>query len=128
MGSIEWIISWWQVTQDDWHYGRPRTFQTDFVVGHSDLSENPSHFIVMNLRRHVEIIEFPGGDSTKARVFVGPVLIGQDQDLAPVTLDFKDVNGNGKPDMIVNVQGSHFIFINENGTFRPLRPGETVHL
>lgn len=28
--------SWWQVQQDDWHYGRPRTFQTDAVVGHND--------------------------------------------------------------------------------------------
>ncbi len=28
--------SWWQTTQDDWHYGRPRTIQTDAVVGHHD--------------------------------------------------------------------------------------------
>ncbi len=122
------VANWWQVTQDDWHYGRPRTFQTDFVVGHDDSVTNPSHFIALNLNRHVEIIEFPGGDPTKARIFLGPTLLGDGQDLAPVTLTFKDTNGDGKPDMIVNVEDSHFVFINENGTFRPARPGENVQL
>jgi hypothetical protein len=56
------------------------------------------------------------------------VLIGQGQDLAVVTLSFKDVNGDGRPDMIVNIQDSRFVFINENGTFRPQRPGEIIHL
>lgn len=113
--------SWWQTTQDDWHYGRPRTFQTDAVVGHNDSLTNPSHFIAMNLNRHVLIIELPGGDSTKARIFNGPILIGQGQDLAPVTLSFQDVNGDGLLDMIVNVQDAHFVFINSNGTFQPAK-------
>jgi len=122
------LASWWQVTQDDWHYGRPRTFQTDAVVGHNDSDTNPSHFMAVNLQRHVEIIEMPGGDASKAKIYVGPVLIGQGQDLAVVTLNFKDVNGDGNPDMIVNIQDSRFVFINENGGFRPARPGEKVQL
>lgn len=122
------VTNWWQVTQDDWRYGRPRTFQIDAVVGHNDSPANPSHFIALNLRRHVEIIEFPGGDASKAKIYVGPVLIGQGQDLAVVTLSFKDVNGDGKPDMIISVQDSRFIFINDNGAFRPLRPGENVQM
>lgn len=126
---IGWVIfsalgNWWQVTLDDWHYGRPRTFQIDAVVGHHDSSNNPSHFIAINLNRHVVIIELPGGDATKAQIYNGPILIGQGQDLTPVTLSFQDVNGDGKPDMIVTVQDSHFVFINENGGFRPARPGE----
>jgi hypothetical protein len=115
--------SWWQTTQDDWHYGRPRTFQTDAVVGHNDSSSNPSHFIAMNLNRHVLIIELPGGNAAKARIFSGPILIGQGQDLAPVTLSFQDVNGDGSLDMIINVQDAHFVFINSNGTFSPAKPG-----
>jgi len=111
--------SWWQVTQDDWQYGRPRTYQTNAVVGHSDSAANPSHFIAMNLNRHIIVIEMPGGDPTKARIFDGPTLIGPGQDLVPVTLTFKDVNGDGKIDMVINVQDSHFVFLNENGTFRP---------
>jgi len=128
---VGWILlstfaSWWQVTLDDWHYGRPRTYQVDQVVGHNDSPSNPSHFIALNLNSHIEIIEFPGGDATKARVYIGPTLIGPGQDLAPVTLDFKDLTGNGKLDMIVDVGGSHFVFINDNGTFRPARPSDNI--
>ncbi len=122
------LSNWWQVTSDDWHYGRPRTFQTDAVVGHNDSSANPSHFIALNLQRHVEVIEMPGGDASKAKIYTGPVLIGQGQDLAVVTLSFKDVNGDNKPDMIVNIQDSRFVFINDSGGFRPARPGENVNL
>ena len=117
------VGNWWQVTQDDWHYGRPRTFQINAVVGHNDSPSNPSHFIAMNLNRRVLIIELPGGDSTKAKIYSGPILIGQGQDLAPVTLSFQDVNADGVVDMIVNVQDAHFVYINDNGTFRPARSG-----
>jgi len=68
-----------------------------------------------------------GGDASKAKIYIGPTLIGPGQDLAVVTLTFKDVNGDGKPDMIVDVENSHFIFINDNGQFRPARPGEQVN-
>ena len=111
------LSNWWQITQDDWHYGRPRTFQTDMVVGHNDSAANPSHFIAENLNRHIVIIEIPGGDTTKAKIYSGPMLIGPGQDLTPVTLTFKDVNGDGKLDMIVNVQDAHFVFLNQNGQF-----------
>lgn len=122
------LINWWQVVQDDWHYGRPRTFQVDQLVGHNDSNAHPSHFIALNLHSHIQIIEFPGGDASKAKVYIGPVLIGPDQDLAPVTLTFKDVNGDGNLDMIVNVQDSHFVFVNDNGQFRPPHAGENVQL
>jgi hypothetical protein len=122
------LLNWWQVTQDDWHYGRPRTFQTDMVVGHNDSEATPSHFVALNLQRHIQIIEFPGGDSSKAKIYMGPTLVGAGQELAVVTLTFKDVNGDGKLDMIVNVQDSHFVFINDKGQFRPARPGENVQL
>jgi hypothetical protein len=126
--ALTMLANWWQVTQDDWHYGRPRTYQVDSVVGHNDSAANPSHFIALNLNRHVEVIEFAGGDPSKAKVYIGPTLIGTGQELAAVTLSFKDVNGDGRLDMIVNVQDSHFVFINENGQFRPAKPGENIQL
>ena len=126
LGSI--LVNWWTVTQDDWHYGRPRTYQIDAVVGHSDSAANPSHFIALNLNRHVVIIELPGGDSSKARIYNGPPLLGNGQDLAPVTLSFKDVNGDGLPDMLVHMQDQTFVMINDHGQFRPLRAGEHVTL
>jgi hypothetical protein len=122
------LLSWWQMHLDDSTYGRPRTYQCDAVVGHHDSPQNPSHFIALNLNRHVEIIELPGGDASAMKVYVGPVLFGEGQDLAPVTISFRDVNGDGKPDMLITIQGQEtaLVFINDQGQFRPQRAGEQV--
>jgi hypothetical protein len=120
--------SWWQVHQDDATYGRPRTFQMDAVVGHNDSAANPSHFIFLNLNRHVEIIELPGGDGTHAHIYIGPTLFGDGQDLTPITGEFRDVNGDGKPDMIVHIQDQRLVFINDGTQFRPQQPSDQVHL
>ncbi len=53
-------VSWWNMTWNDMHYGRPRTFQIDAVVGQNDSAANPSHFIAMNFKGRIEVIEFPG--------------------------------------------------------------------
>jgi hypothetical protein len=120
--------SWWQIHQNDATYGRPRTFQTDAVVGHNDSPSNPSHFIFLNLNRHVVIIELPGGDMAHARIYNGPTLFGDGQDLTPITAEFRDVNGDGKPDMIVHIQDQRLVFINDGTQFRPQQPGERVNL
>ncbi len=117
-------IGWWNTTMDDIHYGRPRTFQIDAVVGHNDSAANPSHFIAINLNSRIEIIEFPGGDASKARIYLGPQLFGAGEDLVPVTLSFVDVNGDHRPDMIIHFQSTQIVFINDQGGFRPLRPSE----
>lgn len=120
--------SWWQLRQDDATYGRPRTYQVDAVVGHQDGANHPSHFIFLNVNRHVVIIEFPGGDATHAVVYTGPTLFGDGGDLLPVTGEFKDVNGDGRPDMLVHIQDQTLVFINDGSKFRPLQPGEHVSL
>ena len=124
-GSL--IFNWWQNYQDDVKYGRPRTYQTDARVGHND-AHTPSHFLALNVNRQVEVIEFPGGDATHAKVYIGPTLLGQESDLDIVTLSFKDVNGDGKPDIILSVTNAKYVFINDNGTFRPVRANEHVNL
>jgi hypothetical protein len=110
--------NWWQTKQDDWRYGNPRTYQTDAVVGHNDSASHPSHFIALNLNRHVVIIEIPGGDSSKARIYIGPTLFGDGQDLTPVTLSFQDLNGDGLPDMVVHIMDQSLVFINDSGQFK----------
>ncbi len=121
------VLNWWSGVQDDLHYGRPRTFQTDARVGHND-TRTPSHFIALNLNHQVEVIEFPGGDATHAKVYLGPTLSGPESDLDVVTLSFKDVNGDNKPDMIVSVNGGTSLFINDNGAFRTVRPDDHVKM
>ena len=98
------------------------------MVGHADSKANPSHFIALNLRRQVEIIELPGSDPSKARVYVVLTLVGDDQEKTPVTLSFKDVTGSGKLDMLVHIEGQTIVYINDNGSFRLQRPGERASL
>lgn len=119
-------IGWWNTTWDDIHYGRPRTFQMDAFVGQNETIGTPSHFIAINLNGRIEIIEFPGGDGSKARIYLGPQLYETGGDLIPVTLSFADVNGDHLPDMIIHFQSSRIVFINNQGGFRPLRPEERV--
>ena len=117
-------LGWFNVTLNDFRYGRPRTFQTDAFVDHNEQNGVKSHFIALNLNGHIEIIEFPGGDATHAHVYLGPQLYGSNNTLVPVTLSFADLNGDQKPDMIVTFQGSRTVFINDQGMFRALQPGE----
>jgi hypothetical protein len=112
------MSAWWQVTQDDWHYGRPRTFQVDEVVGHNDSPAHPSHFVALNLRGQILIYEIPGGDASKTKVYIGPTLFGQGKDLMPAILKFQDVNGDGKIDMILIIGTGSLIYINTGTSFK----------
>lgn len=117
-------VSWGSTTLNDLQYGRPRTFQVDAFVRHNEAGGTPSHFIALNLNGRIEVIEFPGGDGSKARIYLGPQLYGTDANLIPVTLSFVDVNGDHLPDMIIHFQNTQIVFINDQGGFRPLQPGE----
>ncbi len=118
-----WILfssasTWWANQQNTWSYGLPRTYQTDQVVGHADSVAHPSHFIALNLNGHIDVIELPGGDTTHARIYTGPELFGVDAMLTPVTLSFKDVNGDGKPDLLLHVQDQTIVFLNDGNQFK----------
>jgi hypothetical protein len=115
---LSYVGTWWINQQNTWSYGLPRTYQTDQVVGHADSTANPSHFIALNLTGHIEVIEFPGGDGTHAKIYIGPQLFGDNASLTPITLSFKDVNGDGKPDLLINVQGQTIVFLNDGTQFK----------
>ena len=111
--------SWWQHVQDDWHYGMPRTYQTDAVVGHNhDSRTHPSHFIAINLRGQVEVFELPAGDPTRVRVFLGPMLSGAGADQVVVTMSFTDLDRDGTPDLILHYGASAEVLYNKGGTFQ----------
>ena len=119
-------VTWWQNQQNNATYGRPRIYQLDSVFGHRDSAANPTHLIIINLNRHVMIIELPGGDSTHARIYTGPTLIQDGGDLVPVTGEAIDVNGDGKRDLVLFIQNQRVVFMNDGTQFRPLKPGERV--
>lgn len=113
------LSAWWQVHTDDGTYGRPRTFQIDAVVGHGDSAQHPSHFIAINLNGHIIIVEIPGGDISRSVIYSGGVLVGNNDDLTPVTLSFADANHDGKVDMLVHIADQTIIFLNNGSKFVP---------
>jgi hypothetical protein len=117
--GLQALGGWWSLHQDDVTYGRPRTAQYDVVVGHNDSPGSPTHFIALNLNATVVVIELPGGDTAKARIYRGPPLFGPGANLYPVTLSFPDPTGNGQPNMDIHVEGQILVYLNQNGQFVP---------
>jgi hypothetical protein len=116
------LLQWWQVQQDTWHYGYPRTFQIDADVRHGGIS----HFIAVNLHGHILITEMQVNNLQKTKVYTGPVFSGAGTDLAPVTIRFQDVNGDGYPDMILAVGTGRYLLINDHSGFRPSTPADKL--
>ena len=117
--GASYVLSWWTNHQLDSEYGMPRTFQTDQVVGHMDSTDHPTHFIAINLHSKITIIEIPGGNSLHARIYSGPTLLSDNGDLTPVTLEFIDINGDGKVDMIAHIGDQKIIYLNDGTQFKP---------
>ncbi len=115
--GLSWLMSWWVNHQLDATYGMPRTYQVDAVVGHEDSVVNPSHFIFLNLNGHIEIIELPGGNAAKGKIYVGPTLFSDNASLVPVTGEFKNVGGT--EEMLVYIQDKTLIYVSDGTKFVP---------
>ncbi len=122
------VVGWLGTKADDLQYGRPRTFQLDAYVGHDETVSNPSHFIVINLDHQVDIIELPGGDVSKARAISGPYLFGNGENLTPVRLEVRDVNGDNKPDLLVEIKSEQVVYINSGTDFHLMTAAERAAL
>ncbi len=113
------IVNWGQVRLDDLRYGRPRTTHLEGMVGHSgEAPGKPTRLIGLNIDRQVVVLELPGGDSTQIRSLPGPYLFGADEDLTPVLLSLRDMDGDGLEDLIVNVRDEQIVYLNRDGGFR----------
>jgi hypothetical protein len=117
--GINGIGSWWNNHQLDAQYGMPRIWQTDQLVGHNDSPDHPTHFIFLNLNSHVLIIEIPGDDSSKARIYSAGQIYSADSASTPITGTFEDVNGDGKIDMIVHIGDQRIVYLNDGAQFKP---------
>jgi len=115
------LLSWSAITWDDLQYGRPRTYQVDAFVGHEP-AHTPSHFLVLNLHGHIEILELLGGDPTKTKIYLGPQIAGVGAELVPVTIHFVSSQHPQHPDMLVQFQGTQLRFHNVDGGFQVAAP------
>jgi hypothetical protein len=125
------VLAWGTQRYYDFHYGTPRTYQTDMAVGHGgDAPAHPSHFIAMNLNNHAVVIELKAGNPAQVATYEAPITI-MDGGQSPVTVSFKDVNGDHKVDMIMDIhlpgQDQYSIFINDGDKFRPVTNSDVIH-
>jgi hypothetical protein len=121
-------IGWGQRRLDDLRYGFPRTTQIDGFVGHGEEGGQPTHLIALNLQRQVSILELPGGDAAQVQVLPGPYLIGADGEQVAPQLALRDMNGDGSADLLLQVRDEIVVYMNENGSFRPMTPAERAQL
>jgi hypothetical protein len=105
------VVSWWQGVQNDWTYGKQRHFEISAIVGHSDSANNPSHFTAENINGQIIVIELPGGNASKAKIYQIETVPGNTGN-PPVKISFQDMNADGKPDMLVVIgDGSATLYV-----------------
>lgn len=112
------VTSWYQGVQNDWTYGQQRHFEINAVVGHADSQTNPSHFTAENNNGQIIVIELPGGNVAKAKIYQIETVPGNAGN-PPVKLSFQDMNADGKPDMLVQIgDGNAVLYVTlfNNGT------------
>ncbi len=112
------VTNWYQGVQNDWTYGQQRHFEINAVVGHGDSQTNHSHFTAENNNGQIIVIELPGGNVSKAKIYQIETVPGNNGN-PPVKLSFQDMNGDGKPDMLVQIgDGSAILYVTlfNNGT------------
>lgn len=113
---LSWLTSWIAANQLNATYEFPRISQADAVVYPGDTSDHPSHYLFLNLQGTVLIIELPHGDSSKAKVYTGPILYDANADQIPVTGEFRVVNG--KVEMLVHIQDKVIVYVNDGRQFK----------
>jgi hypothetical protein len=124
---IGWIAlnalgAWIQAKQDDLTYGQMRHFEINAVVGHSDSVTNPSHFTAENNNGSIFVVELPGGQPTKAKIYQITTIPNNDGN-PPIRVSFQDVNHDGKLDMVVQIGDNSavltIVLYNNGQTFVP---------
>jgi hypothetical protein len=105
IGALGWMVvsvvgAWWHGMQEGWTYGMPRTFQTDQFVGLGDSQAYPDHFAAMNLNGLIVVVQInPTNPKDDAIYYVAR----NNDSTTPVTLAFRDVNHDGRIDMLIKV-------------------------
>ncbi len=100
MGISFVVLPWWHGLQIQWHYGDNRVSVFGADVGHGGVSR----FIAFEDGSEIVIVE---AVSKKYTVYTIPVNATAGQ---LVSLSVSDVNNDGKPDLIVHVDGQEGAF------------------
>jgi hypothetical protein len=90
-------------------YGPNRTTIVSGVFGHNnDSPTNPTDVIAINAKGIILIEEVPAGDVSKTKVYpTGLTLVGNNAKKVPFILTVRDLNGDHKPDVLIEIPGQN---------------------
>jgi hypothetical protein len=113
------VPPFFQRWNDERVYGFPRTYQVDENVGHGTPKNPLSHFIFLNNKGEIEVIEISGDpDDLHPHLYVVTRVTGDMAASYPVTASFVDVNGDGKVDIEITVNNTLFLLYNDGTEFK----------
>jgi hypothetical protein len=108
---------------DQWHYGDGRVARLEGRFGHHDAG-SPTQILAFESQGYLDLIEFPGGDSTEQRTYRAGHVVQQRAGHVAITLQVKDVNGDGLLDLLITPEGSDapFVLFNNGSAFQNTPP------
>ncbi len=95
------VVPWWHGLELQWHYGDNQVSVMGADVGHG----GTSRFIAFDSENDIVVVEV-----VQKRYILYIIPTGKVQNKL-ITLSVKDVNGDGKPDLMVQVEGEEGVFI-----------------
>lgn len=117
-GVLSFVLLWvlvlvplWTGIQNQWHYGDAKITTLEADVGHGGTSQ----FVAFVKSGNVLVIEIPQDPST-SHIYTGVHVTGKQP---IITLSVEDVNHDGKPDIVVHIQGesSTLVLFNTGDSF-----------
>jgi len=100
---------------DQWHYGDARITQLDADVGHGGVSR----FIAETEHGAVIVLELPLADIARTRYYMVSGIISNGPPPV-VKLAIMDVNRDGKPDLVISIEGTNvqIVLYNTGSAFK----------
>jgi hypothetical protein len=130
IGSVALWTAWTVNVADRWAYGPSHTTSISGVFGHKDSTTQPTYIKAFMLGSTVIVEEFPAGDVSRAKEYIGPNLAEQpgwqgSPNAAVIELTPKHLDGDRMTDLVVTVWGSVFdlTFQRENLKFALVNTG-----